>query len=136
MRASIVLFVIGAILLTGCRSTGESKPSESCPGFAEAGSTYKLVKRKVSYIGGPEVRVVEMRCAKQGDLLRIDVDLHNNRSTEQRVAYRFDWFESNGMRINNEEAWKPLLLYPQDLRTIRTVSPGADAQDFRLFIKR
>jgi len=136
MRPTIVLFVIGAILLTGCRSTGESKPSESCPGFAEAGSTYNFVKRKVSYIGGPEVRVVEMRCAKQGDLLRIDVDLQNNKFTEQRVAYRFDWFESNGMRINTEEAWKPLLLYPQDLRTIRTVSPSEDAQDFRLHIKR
>lgn len=136
MRPSILLFVIGAILLTGCRSTGEPKPSESCPGFAEAGSTKKLVKLKVRYIDGPEVRVVEMRCATQDDLLRIDVDLKNNRSREQRVAYRFDWFESNGMSINNEEAWKPLLLYPEDLRTIRTVSPSEDAQDFRLLIKR
>ena len=135
-KPGVFLFLAGAILLAGCRSPGEPKPSESCPGFAEAGSTKKLVELKVRYIDGPEVRVVEMRCVTQDDLLRIDVDLKNDRSREQRVAYRFDWFESNGMSINTDEAWKPLLLYPEDLKTIRTVSPSEDARDFRLIIKR
>ena len=128
--------LMGVVLLAGCQSSGEPKPSESCPGYAEAGSTKALAARKVSYIDGPDVRVVEMRCVSRADLLRIDIDLKNRRSKEQHIAYRFDWFESNGMSTGREEAWKPLLLYPGVPRTIRTVSPSTDAQDFRLVIKR
>lgn len=136
MKRSCYALMMGAALLAGCQSSGEPKPSESCPGFAEAGSTKALAARKVRYIDSPDVRVVEMRCVSRANLLRIDIDLKNRRSKEQHIAYRFDWFESNGMSTGSEEVWKPLLLYPGVPRTIRTVSPSTDAQDFRLLIKR
>jgi len=136
MKSPVYSLMIAAVLLAGCKSSGEPKPSESCPGFEEAGSTSKLEQVKVRYLDGPDVRVAQMRCVASDDLLRIDVDIINERPQEQRIAYRFEWFESNGMSVDNEEAWKPLLLYPDQVKTIRTVSPGADAQDFRLVIKR
>jgi len=123
-------------MFAGCQSTGEPKPSESCPGFAEAGSTKALVARKVRFINNPDVKVVEIRCVMQNDLLRVDVDVKNGQSDEQGIAYRFEWYETNGMSTGGEEAWKPLLLYVNDFRTIRTVSPNPDAQDFNLLIKR
>ncbi|UCH49905.1 MAG: YcfL family protein [Betaproteobacteria bacterium] len=135
MKISCYL-LMGVVLLAGCQSSGEPQPSESCPGYAEAGSTKALAARKVSYIDRPDVRVVEMRCVSRADLLRIDIDLKNRRSKEQHIAYRFDWFEANGMSTGSEEAWKPLVLYPGVPRTIRTVSPSTDAKDFRLLIKR
>ena len=136
MKSSWQALMLGVVFLAGCQSSGEPKPSESCPGYAEAGSTRALAARKVSYIDGPDVHVAEMRCVMQAGLLRVDVDLKNGRSKEQHIAYRFDWFASNGMSTGNEEAWKPLLLYPDVPRTIRAVSPSTDAQDFRLLIKR
>jgi uncharacterized protein YcfL len=135
MKSSLFTVMICAVLLVGCQSRGEPKPSESCPGFGDAGSSSALEKAKVRYLDEPDVRVVEMRCVMTDNLLRVDADLLNERPREQSIAYRFEWFESNGMSIDNEEAWKPLLLYPDQLKTIRTVSPGGDAQDFRLVIK-
>lgn len=136
MRNKSYLLMIVVLMLAGCQTKGEPKPSESCPGFSEAGSTRALVARKVRFINYPDVKVVEMRCVMQNDLLRVDIDLKNGESDEQTIAYRFEWFESNGMSTGGEEAWKPLLLYANDFRTIRTVSPNPDAQDFNLLIKR
>jgi len=137
MRCKICcLMMIGAFVLSGCQTKGEPRPSESCPGFADAGSTGALAARKVRLINDPDVKVIEMRCVMQNDLLRVDVDLENGDSDEQNVAYRFEWYESNGMSTGGEEAWKPLLLYPNDFRTIRTVAPSPVARDFNLLIKR
>jgi len=130
------LMIAGALLVSGCQTKGEPRPSESCPGFADAGSTKALVARKVRFINDPDVNVREMRCVTQNTLMRIDIDLENGESDEQRVAYRFEWYEANGMSTGGEEAWKPLLLYPDDFRTIRTVAPNSDARDFNLLIKR
>lgn len=136
MKHRYYALMMGVLVMAGCQSSGEPKPSESCPGYAEAGSTKALAARKVRYIDDPDVRVVEMRCVSRADLLRIDIELKNRRSKEQHIAYRFDWFESNGMSTGSEEAWKPLLLHPGVPMIIRTVSPSTDAQDFRLSIKR
>ena len=133
---SCCLMIVGALLLSGCQTKGEPKPSESCPGFADGGSTKALVARKVRFINDPDVKVVEMRCVMQNDLLRVDIDLKNGEWDEQTIAYRFEWYETNGMSTGGEEAWKPLLLYADDFRTIRTVAPNADARDFNLLIKR
>jgi uncharacterized protein YcfL len=133
---SYCLMIIGALVLSGCQTKGEPKPSESCPGFSDAGSTRALVARKVRFINDPDVKVVEMRCVMQNDLMRVDIDLKNGESDEQTIAYRFEWLETNGMTTGGEEAWKPLLLYANDFRTIRTVSPNPDARDFSLLIKR
>lgn len=136
MKHRSYLLMIVVLVLAGCQTKGEPKPSESCPGYAEAGSTRALVADKVRFINYPDVKVVEMRCVLQDDLMRVDIDLKNGESDEQTIAYRFEWYESNGMSTGGEEAWKPLLLYPNDFRTIRTVSPNPDAQDFNLLIKR
>ena len=136
MKHRFYLLMIGVLVLAGCQTKGEPRPSESCPGYAEAGSTGALAARKVRFINYPDVKVVEMRCMMQNDLLRVDIDLKNGESDEQGIAYRFEWFESNGMSTGSEEAWKPLLLYANDFRTIRTVSPNPDAADFNLLIKR
>jgi hypothetical protein len=137
MRNNICfLLMVGALTLPGCQTKGEPRPSESCPGFADAGSTKALVARKVRFINYPDVKVLEMRCVMQNGQLRVDIDLKNGKSDEQAIAYRFEWYETNGMSTGGEEAWKPLLLYANDFRTIRTVSPNPDAQDFSLLIKR
>jgi hypothetical protein len=121
--------------IAGCKSKGPPLPSESCPGYKEAGSTSRLVKAKVQFLGDPDVDIVEMRCVSSEGILRIDIDLENEKTRNQPLEYRFVWYEANGMSVSPEEAWKPLMLYPDERRTIRTVSPGVNAQDFKLLIK-
>ncbi|HWQ39572.1 MAG TPA: YcfL family protein [Burkholderiales bacterium] len=133
MRIAVLLVALA--LLGGCRAKGPPLPSESCPGFKESGSTARLVKEKVQFLGDPDVGIVQMRCVVNEGILRVDVDLENEKSRNQSLEYRFLWFEPDGMSVAPEEAWKPLILYPDERRTIRTVAPGVNAQDFRLLIK-
>jgi predicted small lipoprotein YifL len=121
--------------IAGCSTKGPLPPSESCPGFQEAGSTARLVKAKVQFLGDPDVGIAEMRCVTTDGILRIDIDLENEKARNQQIEYRFLWFEANGMSVAPEEAWKPLILYPDERRTIRTASPGISAHDFKLLIK-
>lgn len=136
MKVAVILTAMGlAVGVTACGSKGPPPPSESCPGFQEAGSTSRLVKAKVQFLGDPDIGIVEMRCVMGDGILRIDIDLENEKARNQQIEYRFLWFEANGMSVAPEEAWKPLILYPDERRTIRTASPGVSAQDFRLLIK-
>lgn len=121
--------------IAACKSKGPLPPSESCPGFQEAGTTARLVKAKVQFLGDPDVGIVEMRCVMTEGILRIDIDLENEKARNQPLEYRFVWYEASGMSVSPEEAWKPLMLYPDERRTIRTASPGVNAQDFKLLIK-
>ncbi len=136
MKYVTYLVIFGIVITMGCRSPGPSGPSEACPGLANAGSTGDLAEIKVRYIDDPDVSVVGMRCVGADTLLRVDVDVQNKSTLEQRIAYRFQWFEANGMTVGGDEAWKPLLLYPKELRTVRTAAPTRIAQDFAMIIKR
>jgi hypothetical protein len=136
MRVTAILAATAlAVGLAACKSKGPLPPSESCPGFQEAGSIGKLVKAKVQFLGDPDVDIVEMRCVTSEGILRIDIDLENEKARNQPIEYRFVWYEASGMSVSPEEAWKPLMLYPDERRTVRTVSPGVNAQDFKLLIK-
>lgn len=135
-RFPLTAAILLAATVAGCKSSGPIPPSESCPGFQEAGSTRQLVRKKVQFIGDPEVDVREMRCIVNDGLLRIDVDIENDKSRNQQIEYRFYWYEENGMSAAPDEAWKPLILYPDEKRTIRTLAPGVNAKDFSLAIKR
>jgi len=136
MRIAAILTATAlAVGIAACKSRGPLPPSESCPGFQEAGSTARLVKAKVQFLGDPDIGIAEMRCVMSEGILRIDIDLENEKARNQQVEYRFVWFEANGMSVSPEEAWKPLILYPDERRTIRTVSPGVSAEDFKLLIK-
>jgi uncharacterized protein YcfL len=133
---ALVTAIVLAAAAAGCSSKGPVPPSESCPGFEEAGSTKQLVRKKVQFIGDPEVDIREMRCVMNEGLLRIDIDIENDKSRNQQIEYRFYWFQANGMSAAPDEAWKPLILYPDEKRTIRTLAPTVDAKDFSLTIKR
>lgn len=133
---AIVTAIVLAAAVAGCKSKGPVPPSESCPGFQEAGSTKQLIRKKVQFIGDPEIDIREMRCVVNDGLLRIDIDIENDKSRNQQIEYRFFWYEPNGMSAAPDEAWKPLILYPDEKRTIRTLAPSVNAQDFSLSIKR
>jgi hypothetical protein len=134
MRLTVSSLLIVMIVFTGCRSTGEPSPeiqARTCPGFDAPGAG----EVKVRFVDRPEVTVVATRCVMRNGLMRVDVDVRNDRRTEQRLAYRFEWYEAYGMSADTEEAWKPILLYPEDIKTLRSVAPSEAVEDFVVVIK-
>jgi len=135
-----ILFTLAA--LSGCATKSATTVSErpqvayGCPmGTAPVHSMEDLIASKVQTAGEVrDVKVKEMRCMMQGDLLRIDFTLANGASTVRRVAYRFDWIDRNGMKAGTDESWKPVYLYEQSHETIVGTAPASSAIDFRLVL--
>ncbi|HVJ13512.1 MAG TPA: YcfL family protein, partial [Burkholderiales bacterium] len=94
------------------------------------------VKLKTT-MGGKRTTIMatEMRCAKTGDLMKIDANLNNDSKSVKRIAYKFRWIDREGMRAADEESWKPLMMYENSNMVINTISPSNKAADFRLILR-
>jgi uncharacterized protein YcfL len=72
-----------------------------------------------------------------GNLKRAQVVLSNSRPRPQNLAYRFEWYDSDGMIIESvTSVWKPLRLLGAQRTALTDVAPHARAVDFILQIKR
>ena len=81
------------------------------------------------------IMATEMRCARTGDLMKIDANLNNDSSTVKRIAYKFRWIDREGMRAAEEETWKPVMFYENSNLVVNSVSPSNKAVDFRLILR-
>jgi uncharacterized protein YcfL len=125
----------------GCATKTATVPERplmayGCPiGNKPVRSMEDLIATKVETAGEVrDVKVRELQCSMQGDLLRIDFTLANSGSTVRRVAYRFDWIDRNGLKAWNDESWKPVYLYEQSRQTVVGTAPAMSAVDFRLVL--
>ena len=129
-----------ALVMTGCATKkGFEIPGYAfgCPiGETKVSSMDDLVKAKVVSEGRRStVQATEVRCAKTGDLLKIDANLNNDSKSVKRVSYKFRWIDREGMRAWEEESWKPVMLYENSNLVVGTVSPSNKAVDFRLILR-
>lgn len=137
---TLVIALLAVALAAGCGTKkGFEKPGFAfgCPiGDAKISSMDDLVKAKVAKEGGknPDVEMEEIRCTTTGDLLKVDVVVHNDESDVERLLYKFRWIDAEGMRAADEESWKPLLLYGNSRQTVTTIAPNAKARDFKFIV--
>ena len=134
---TLVIALLAIALAAGCGTKkGFEKPGFAfgCPiGESKISSMEDLVKAKVAKEGSksPDVEIEEIRCTTTGDLMKIDVVVHNDESDVERLQYKFRWMDAEGMRAADEESWKPLLLYGNSRQTVTTIAPNAKARDFK-----
>jgi len=89
----------------------------------------------VMFINDADVRVTGSACRVENGYLRVDIDVQSKYRKERSLAYRFDWFDENGVLVGREEAWKPIYFYKKETKTIRAVAPVKEAVDFRFLFK-
>ena len=141
MNAKVIVTAVAlGMLAAGCATKkGFEVPGYAfgCPvGETKVGSMDDLVKAKVVTEGRRStVQATEMRCARTGDLLKIDANLNNDSKSVKRVSYKFRWIDREGMRAWEEESWKPVMLYDNSNLMLNTVSPTTKAVDFRLILR-
>lgn len=142
LKTAIVL-LLAAAMASGCANKGkEEKPAEGpksaygCPMGMNGGTSMgALIDAKVTTAGTvSDVKVTEMRCRLQGDLLRIDFNLANTSGDVRRVSYRFEWVDESGFKAWDDEAWKPVMLYEKSSQTLTNMAPTRKATDFRLVL--
>lgn len=68
-----------------------------------------------------------------GGLLKVQVELENHTRSPQRFLYRFEWFDANGMQVNNIlSASVPEQIEGKESKFIYSIAPTPACRDFRV----
>ncbi len=68
-----------------------------------------------------------------GDMLKVQVSLLNTSSFEQRLIYKFEWFDLNGMMVETPlSTWQAKTVMGKEAYELTGVAPTPQAKDFRL----
>jgi uncharacterized protein YcfL len=133
MKTQIILplgLAVGLAALAGCTTTN---PVENAP----------VVDQRI-IVADPRVStdaslnsIVSIMGVKTsmtaGGLLKVQVELQNRTSSLQQFIYRFEWFDANGMEINNViTAPIPDQIEGQEDKFISSVAPNPSCKDFRV----
>ena len=133
---STTLFLCFAFLVFSCSTKRPLMPYQMCPGYSDLGSQKKLIKSKVKYINDVNVDIVQLRCLNsENGLMTVDIDFENNYRKKQLTEFLVNWFETNGMSAETDPNWRMLILYPDEKRTIKLISPNKLAKDFTIQVK-
>jgi len=82
--------------------------------------------RKVSIVGVNQAMT-------PGGLLKVQVELLNRTRSLQRFNYRFEWFDANGMQVNNViSAVIPDQIEGMESKMISSIAPSPSCKDFRV----
>ena len=131
-----IICLLLALLVSSCSTKRPLMPYEMCPGYSELGSQKKLIKSKVKYLKDVNVDIVQLRCLiVENGLMNVDIDFENNYRKKQQTEFLVSWYEANGMSAETDPNWRMLILYPDEKRTIKLISPNKLAKDFTIQIK-
>jgi len=141
MKLPAMLSLLSAAALIGCAAKAPVAPEKpqvayGCPvGSNPVHSVEDLIASKVRTAGDvKDIKVKELTCSMQGDLLRIDFTVVNSADSVRRIAYRLDWNDRDGRKAWDDESWKPVYMYEQSRQRLFGTAPSANAVDFRIVL--
>jgi len=95
-------------------------------------SSVPTVKELTLRMGDTDnIEVVDMRSVVRNGILTVQAKIKNTKENAL-ISYRFNWFNKNGMKVFDDEAWKPLTIPKDHIREITGVAPTPEASDFKL----
>ncbi len=134
MKLGASIFIIGvAAVVGGCRSSVTSVERADPVGSAQVVEDKRVqpdltLRKKISIVQVNEGVV-------SGDLAKAQVVLSNRKSHSITVNYAFEWFDRDGLLVNETTVWKPLPLAGKEQKAVTAVAPTPDAVDFVLKIQ-
>ena len=82
------------------------------------------------------IEVTNLKSAMAGNLMKAQVSLRSKDRELLPVLYKFEWLDAQGMEIEaNSSAWKPLVIYASEAKSIQGVAPDPRAREFKLKIR-
>jgi uncharacterized protein YcfL len=131
MKIKIAALFAAALAVAGCQSTVNSVQN------AQTANPRALISdaRVVSDTGlDRKVGVVGVNTAMTpGGLLKVQVELLNRTGSPQNFNYHFEWFDQNGMQVNNSStAVIADQIDGKEDKFISAVAPTEACKDFRL----
>ena len=134
MKTTKILFPVLAasvFMLAGCGTTVNSVENAQKEGQRNMVSDQRVItspslNRRVNIVGVNSAMT-------PGGLLKVQVELENHTRSIQRFLYRFEWFDANGMQVNNIlSASVPEQIEGKESKFIYSIAPTPACRDFRV----
>jgi uncharacterized protein YcfL len=131
MKTKLVALCAAALALAGCHN-----PMNSVENAQKSGQRNMISDQRVVTDTGlnKAVSVVGINTAMTpGGVLKVQVELLNRTRSAHPFTYKFEWFDANGMQINNVmTATFSDKIEGGESKFISAVAPNPDCKDFRL----
>ncbi len=130
-RGFVAIAALSIALFAACTTTVDTVERAEPAGTRQAVDDHRITTdRSLSRI--LEVRAVN-EATVSNDLLRVQVELRNTRRGLRRFNYQFEWFDDEGMIIQQATTpWRSLPMEGGEIATITGVAPNPRVTDFRL----
>lgn len=99
--------------------------------LAACSSTPTIDEMSVRIGDNEDIKIVDMRSIVRNGLLNVQATI-SNQSKSDMLSYRFKWLGKNGMRVFDDEAWKPVTIAKGQSTDLVGIAPTPDAIDFKL----
>ncbi|MDR3459937.1 MAG: YcfL family protein [Verrucomicrobiae bacterium] len=131
MKRTLLLSVAAGLLaLAGCTTVNTVENAQK-EGQRNMISDQRVITdtslaRKVAIVGVNSAMT-------PGGLLKAQVEIENHTHSTQHFLYHFEWFDANGMQVNNIiSASVPEQIEGKESKFIYSVAPNPDCRDFRV----
>ena len=94
-------------------------------------STHTIKELTIRMGDTDNIEIVDMRSVVRNGILTVQATIKNTKDNSL-VSYRFNWFNKNGLKVIEDEAWKPLTIPKDHTREVIAIAPTADVSDFKL----
>ncbi|MEX0777958.1 MAG: YcfL family protein [Phycisphaeraceae bacterium] len=128
--ALILTLALATLLAVGCSTVNTTERAETV-GQANVIRDRRVITDSALH---DYARVVQVNTSDlPGDILKVQVLLQNDTSFEQRIIYKFEWYDLTGMLVDTPlSTWRNLTLQGKESRNIVGVAPTPQAKDFKL----
>jgi uncharacterized protein YcfL len=131
MKTKLITLCAAALALAGCHN-----PMNSVENAQKSGQRNMVADQRVVTDMGlnKAVSVVGVNTAMTpGGVLKVQVELLNRTKSAHPFTYKFEWFDANGMQINNVmTATFSDKIEGGESKFISAVAPNPECKDFRL----
>lgn len=130
MKMPLYAFVLGTTLLVlaGCHHTINTVEVGTA---TSAAGEYRWIQTDKRL--GEITSVVSARKTKADDLLKVQVEIMNQRPKEKKFYYRFEWLEADGMMVESPTPiWMMRTIQGKETILLQAVAPNSRVVDCRL----
>jgi len=125
-----IVFAAGLAALSGCTTVNSVENADKEGQRNMVADTRAItdasLNRKVNIVG-------VNTSMTPGGLLKVQVELLNRTRSLQQFLYHFEWFDANGMQVNNVlSASIPDQIEGQEDKFISGIAPNPNCKDFRV----
>jgi uncharacterized protein YcfL len=130
-RILIPLAAVTLLVVSGCRTSMNTIENTQKEGQRQMISDTRVITdaslaRKVSFVGVNQ-------STTPGGFLKVQLELLNRKHSLQRFSYQFEWFDANGMQINNVASPTiPDQIEGGEDKFISSLAPNPACKDFRV----